>query len=228
VAEPAVTPLLADRKIVPTRFAGLQAAPALLPLVSPGPYRHLGSASPEAIEAVMRRVWPGVRDAENRRVRGARILLSHLGGFPGGSWQQRWEASGLNETHQPVNALIREGRKEICTGAACLFGLRVIRPSLLALRSTRLHGYGERFLTAQHDPLLEKFWKRVQDHPVHPMHHTAALFDVAVALPRAQPAGRHQTRCPRSVTSEARSGRVFLDPYAMPLGPGIIASSRLS
>ena len=184
MAEPAVTRLPADPGIVPTRFAGLQAAQALLPVLCPGPHGHLASASPEEIEAVMRRVWPGGRDAENRRARGARILLQHLDGFPGGSWQQRWEASGLNEARQPVNVLIPayQGRKEICTGAACLFGLRVIRPSLLALRSTRLHGYGERFLAAQHDPLLEDFWKRVQDHPVHPVHHTAALFDVTVAL----------------------------------------------
>jgi hypothetical protein len=184
VAEPAVTRLPADPGIVPTRFAGLQAAQALLPVICPGPHGHLASASPQEIEAVMRRVWPGGRDAENRRARGARILLQHLDGFPGGSWQQRWEASGLNEARQPVNVLIPayQGRKEICTGAACLFGLRVIRPSLLALRSTRLHGYGERFLAAQHDPLLEDFWKRVQDHPVHPVHHTAALFDVTVAL----------------------------------------------
>lgn len=94
------------------------------------------------------------------------------------------EASGLNDADQPVNVMIpgHQGRKEICTGAACLFALRVIRPSLLALRSTRFAGYGRRFLEAQRDPLLEEFWKRVQDHSVHPMHHTAALFDVAVAL----------------------------------------------
>ena len=62
------------------------------------------------------------------------------------------------------------------------------RPSLLALRSTRLHGYGERFLAVQHDPLLEDFWKRVQDHPVH---HTAALFDVTVALTTQLTAKHH-------------------------------------
>jgi hypothetical protein len=67
-------------------------------------------------------------------------------------------------------------------GVACLFSPRVIRPSLLAPRSTQFAGYGGLFLQAQRDPLLEEFWKRVQDHPVHPMHHTAALFDVAVAL----------------------------------------------
>jgi len=105
-------------------------------------------------------------------------------GSPGQSWQQRWDVSGLNESDRPVNVMIPgyEGRKEVCTGMACLLGLRVIRPSLRALRSTRFHGYGERFLTAERDPLLEDFWKRVQGHPVHPMHHTAALFDVAVTL----------------------------------------------
>lgn len=172
-------------RLVPTRFAGLQAAPAPLPAVPPGPYgRHLTGAGADEIVAAMRQVWPGGRDSERARARGARLLLGRLGAFPGGSWQQRWEASGLDEADRSVNVMIpgQEGRKEICTGAACLFSLRVIRPSLLALRSTRFAGYGGRFLEAQRDPLLEEFRKRLQDHPVHPMHHTAALFDVTVAL----------------------------------------------
>jgi hypothetical protein len=89
------------------------------------------------------------------------------------------ETSGLNEADQPVNAMIPEHqeRKEICTGAACLFALRVLRPSLLALRSARFAGYGGRFLEAQPDPPLEEFWKRVQDPSVHPNIplHTRAL-----------------------------------------------------
>ncbi len=184
MAEPTVTQLAADPRIVPTRFAGLQAVQALPPVTPPGPYGHLANTDLEEIEAVMNRVWAGSHDAKRRRARGGRILLQHLDGFPGGSWQQRWEASGLDEARRPINVMIPgyQGRKEVCTGAACLFGLRVIRPSLPALRSTRFHGYGERFLTAQHDPLLDDFWKRVQNHPVHPMHHTAALFDVTVAL----------------------------------------------
>ena len=172
-------------RLVPTRFAGPQAAPAPLSAVPPGPYgRHLTDAGDDEIVAAMRQVWPGRRDSERARARGARLLLEHLSAFPGEGWQQRWEASGLDEANQPVNVMIpgQEGRKEICTGAACLFSLRVIRPSLLALRSTRFAGYGGRFLEAQRDPLLEEFRKRVRDQPVHPMHHTAALFDVAVAL----------------------------------------------
>jgi hypothetical protein len=131
------------------------------------PYgRHLVSADGGEIEAAMRRVWPGGRDSERRRARGARLLLAHLNGFLGEAWQQRWEASGLNKADQPINVMIPEHqeRKEICTGAACLFALRVIRPSLLALRSTRFAGYGGRFLEAQGDPQLEEFWKRVQEH----------------------------------------------------------------
>ena len=63
----------------------------------------------------MRRVWPGGRDSERRRARGARLLLQHLDGYPGECWQQRWEASGLNEADQPVNVMIpgHQGRKEI-------------------------------------------------------------------------------------------------------------------
>jgi site-specific recombinase XerC len=172
-------------RLVPTRFAGLQAAPAPLPDVPPGPYGpRLASAGIDEIAAAMRQVWPGGRDSARARARGARLLLEHLGAFPGAGWQQRWEASGLDEADRPVNVMIpgQEGRKEICTGAACLFSLRVIRPSLLALRSTRFAGYGPRFLEAQHDPLLEEFAKRVRDQPVHPLHRTAALFDVATAL----------------------------------------------
>lgn len=172
-------------RLVPTRFAGLQAAPAPLPSVVPGPYgRRLIDAGADQIVAAMRQVWPGGRDSERARARGARLLLEHVSGFPGESWQHRWESSGLNDADRPVNVMIpgQEGRKEICTGAACLFALRVIRPSLPALRSTRFAGYGARFLQAQRDPLLDEFWKRVRDHSIHPMHHTAALFDVAVAL----------------------------------------------
>lgn len=73
-------------------------------------------------------------------------------------------------------------RDEICVGTACVFSLRVIRPSLQALRSTRFLRFGERFITAQRDALLEDFWKRVQGTAVHPLHHGSALFDTTAAL----------------------------------------------
>ncbi len=100
-----------------------------------------------------------------RRARGTRFLLEHLTGFPGSTWQQRWQASGLNERGRAVIAVKRaqKERDEICVGTACLFSLRVVRPSLPVLRSTRFLRCGERFLTAQRDLLLEEFWERDQN-----------------------------------------------------------------
>jgi hypothetical protein len=94
-------------RLVPTWFAGLQPAPAPLPAVSPGPFgRHLAGAGTEEIVAQMRRVWPGGRDSERARARGARLLLEHLTAFPGGSWQQRWESGRLDGASRAVNMMI--------------------------------------------------------------------------------------------------------------------------
>jgi hypothetical protein len=183
VAESGTAQLRKDSSAPPTRFAGLRGGPAK-PAASPMPHGDLTAAGAEQIQQVVRAVWPGGPDAVRRRARGARFLLEHLTGFPGSAWQQRWEASGLNERGRPVTAVRgkQAERDEICVGTACLFSLRVIRPSLQALRSTRFLRYGERFLTAQNDSLLEEFWKRVQNTTVHPLHHGSALFDTTAAL----------------------------------------------
>lgn len=172
-----------EASVLPTRFAGLRGEPAQ-PTAAPRPRGDLTAADVDEIQQVVRGIWPGSPDAVRRRARGARFLLEHLAGLPGLTWQQRWETSGLNERGRPVTVVKREQaeRDEICVGTACVFSLRVIRPSLQALRSTRFLRYGERFLTAQRDPLLEEFWKRVQDTAVHPVHHGAALFDTTAAL----------------------------------------------
>src|SRR5664280_2975955 len=73
-------------------------------------------------------------------------------------------------------------KSQIGVGAAALFSLRIIQPSLETFRSNTFLNYGQRFLAAQEDPLLEKFWAEVQDMPVNPIHHGGALFDVTVAL----------------------------------------------
>ncbi|AQW48377.1 putative DNA integrase/recombinase [Streptomyces hygroscopicus] len=168
-----------------SRFISLNAAPAPAPAFPPRPQGDLSCASAEEIAAAIRATWP-TKSADNRwrRSRGARDLLRHLEGFPGESWQQRWEASGFNELGRPVAGLqsTRKEKSQIGVGAACLFCLRVIQPSLEAFRSNTFLCYGQRFLTAQNDPLLDKFWVDVHDKPVNSVHHGVALFDVTVAL----------------------------------------------
>ncbi len=61
MAEPAVTRLPADPGIVPTRFAGLQAAQALLPVLCPGQTLRI-TASISSGLALARCPWgPGQR-----------------------------------------------------------------------------------------------------------------------------------------------------------------------
>jgi len=133
----------------------------------------------------VRTTWP-TKSADNRwnRSRGARDLLQHLSQFPGETWQERWEASGFNQGGNPVSVLrsAPRERSQIGTGAACLLCLRIIQPSLEAFRSNTFLYYGQRFLAAQNDPLLEKFWADTQATPVNPIHHGTALFDIAVAI----------------------------------------------
>lgn len=103
--------------IPPTRFTGLRGEPAQTAVV-PMPHGDLTTAGVEEIQQIVRDVWPGSPDAVRRRARGARFLLEHLTGFPGPTWQQRWQASGLNEAGRPVTAVKREQaeRDEICVG----------------------------------------------------------------------------------------------------------------
>ncbi|CCH32913.1 hypothetical protein ABZ816_38805 [Actinosynnema sp. NPDC047251] len=168
-----------------SRFVSVNAAPAPPPAVPPRPQGELTRASIEDITQAVRTSWP-TKSADNRwrRSRGTRDLLQHLSGFPGETWQERWEASGFNEPARPVSVLrsAPRERSQIGTGAACLFCLRVIQPSLEAFRSNQFLYYGKRFLVAQNDPLLDRFWAQVQATQVNPVHHGTALFDVAVAL----------------------------------------------
>jgi hypothetical protein len=168
-----------------SRFVSVNAAPAPAPAVPPRPQGDLTRASIEEIAQAVRTTWP-TKSADNRwnRSRGARDLLHHLSQFPGETWQERWEASGFNQRANPVSVLrsAPRDRSQIGIGAACLFCLRIITPSLEAFRSNIFLYYGQRFLSAQDDPLLEKFWAGAQATPVNPIHHGTALFDVAVAL----------------------------------------------
>ncbi|WP_328522895.1 hypothetical protein [Kribbella sp. NBC_00359] len=68
------------------------------------------------------------------------------------------------------------------TAARILFCLRVVRPTLKALRAGRYPSYGEHLRLAACDPLLNKFFDHVRDSAARDFMQRAALSDVAQAL----------------------------------------------
>jgi hypothetical protein len=119
------------------------------------------------------------------RRRGTRLLLAQLADFAGLTWQERWEASGLNERGKPVSGLGGHDKRRSLSmnrGLRSLLCLRVIRPSLESLRSNHLTHYAEAFRHIQCDPLLEEFFDFIDASGERRDHRLTAQFDTAAAL----------------------------------------------
>ncbi|MER7244669.1 tyrosine-type recombinase/integrase [Kribbella sp. NPDC000426] len=133
------------------------------------------------------RAWGDGRAAGPPR-RGARAVLSHLAGFPGQTWQGRWEASGLNAAGRRVGDVAgpptgRAGRREVMTaGLRALLCVRAFRPTLAALRSNRILRLAETFRLVEGDELLDQFFEEVASSGRSATVRTAAVLDVTYAL----------------------------------------------
>lgn len=160
--------------------------PPPLPPKPPGPFGDLSLASVIEIAGLAADAWRPMspHGAYDRR-RGTRLLLEHLAAFPGLTWQERWEASGLNERGKPVSGLGGgDARRSLSMnrGLRSLLCLRVIRPGLESLRSNHLVRYAEAFRQIQRDPLLEEFFDFIDASGERREHRLTAQFDAAAAL----------------------------------------------
>jgi hypothetical protein len=166
---------------------GVRPAAALQPLVSPGRFGDLSGLSIEHVTNVVSQAWGGGRAAGPPR-RGARAVLIHLAGFPGETWQERWEASGLNAVGPRVGDIAgppigRAGRREVMTaGLRALLCVRAFRPTLAALRSNRILRLAETFRLVEGDELLDQFFEEVASSGRSATVRTAAVLDVTYAL----------------------------------------------
>jgi len=125
------------------------------------------------------------RDAARATRLAMEWLLEALSRFPGETWQQRWEAAGLNQPAHPAADLggtDHQRRVQINTAAGHAFCVRLIQPSLAAFRSTRHFRYPERFRGLAADPLLEELCGRVEQLPVSAERQQQAIFDACCAL----------------------------------------------
>ncbi|MEY9965937.1 site-specific recombinase XerD [Streptacidiphilus sp. MAP12-16] len=164
----------------------IDAAPAPAPEIPPRPCGVLDCADAEQIRAVAKSAF-GPTDAPSRtrsRDSGLRTLLDHLASFPGTTWQERWQTSGLNTRGRPVRDLA-EGdgpRAWMTQGLEALFCLRIIQPTLEAFRSNQFTEYPKAFHTAQQDPALEAFFTAVEATGTSRHWKRRAVFDVCTAL----------------------------------------------
>ncbi|MGW9028293.1 tyrosine-type recombinase/integrase [Streptomyces sp. NPDC055722] len=180
-----------DESFVPgpvTRFAGaeLKAAPAPLPSMPPGPFGDLSRAPASEILRIVERATKGQPNPGRRRTAVQRVF-SALEEMPGGTWQERWQASGFDcEGAQSVRVLARDGDRrdsaDLIAGIKFAFCLRVIRPSISGFRANRFLDYPQRFRELQADPLLEKFFTAVDAFDFNHMHRLRAKFDLTAAL----------------------------------------------
>ena len=150
----------------------------------PCPRGNLQAATTEQIQRASTNVWGNWNNRDGQRQAGIRTLLTHLARFDGQTWQQRWIAAGLDEVAKPVVA-ISDGAPEtgtLTTALAALLALRVITPSLAALRSNRILDYPETFRTAQSDPILDDLFAKAGQLIAQNAARQEALHDITVAL----------------------------------------------
>jgi site-specific recombinase XerD len=173
---------VSEERFTPT---AVKPAPPPEPAVPPRPLGDLSQATAGEIASLAHRAWKDAKRTTAVRRRDAVLrLLEHLHGFDGHTWQQRWEAAGLNESGrlQEVAAARADGNATVTAGAWHLFCMRVVRPSLPAFRSIRLVTYPDQFRRIAADPLLDAFFARVDTLPTYVASRRTALFDVTCAL----------------------------------------------
>ena len=159
--------------------------PPPLPAAPPGRFGDLARASTEEITGLAAQppVPVSASTIANRR-HGLGMILQHLAGFDGATWQERWEAAGLNGPDRPVAGLSghRRTRHLLLGGMRLLFQWRVIRPSLAAVHANHLVSYAEPFRQMQDDPLLDAFFDLVDASEESHTAKLAAKFDITAAM----------------------------------------------
>lgn len=167
------------RRIVP--------APPPVPVLPPGPFGDLSQAGIEEIADTARQFWSHRSDnVALKRRHATRLVLQDLAGFSGDTWQERFEASGLDggigALSQLTAGLSANGAMQRRWGLRNLFCLRVVRPSMTALFATSLIGYCDVFRAAQKDPLLDEFIEHVDNSAETEHDRGEAKTDIVAAL----------------------------------------------
>lgn len=170
----------------PSRFVGgpMEPQPAVAS-VPPRPYGDLSAASISHIARLAVDVWDDAAQVTRyQRGQATRWVLEYLTGFAGDTWQERWDASPLGQGLVEANSLgsRRTTGVAVTPGVRALWCLRVIRPSQIVFRINHLHNFATMFVTAQDDPLLDRYAEHVAAMQLRLTHQREALFDLCNLL----------------------------------------------
>lgn len=163
----------------------IMAAAPPIPGKLPHPLGELSTAPVSWIADLAAEHLATGRNSRARCRRGMTWLLESLEEFPGSTWQQRWEAAGLNATGRSAEDLAGddpERRTRFNAAAQHVYCMRLIRPSLAGFNATRLARYSDQFRRVAADGLLEEFCNRLERQPVGFDRRQQAIRDVCAML----------------------------------------------
>lgn len=144
----------------------------------------LSDAPLSVLIALGRELWPMPISRCVARDRGLHLLTDYLNRHPGRTWHERWEASALHTEAASAGDVTDSVHSRAQFGQAliAMYALRVIRPTLAALRANKLMKYVEQFTVAEGDPSLDLYIAAVQASSSTETFKTKAVLDVCTAL----------------------------------------------
>lgn len=148
------------------------------------PRGDLRNADAEQIRTIAKQVWPEPASRRRSRDRGLYKLAALLAEHPGDTWQQRWDASPLGNEQVAARVLGGGGAvgTEYTQGVQTLFALRIVRPTLAALRINQLTIYPQYVVPVENDEGLNRFANAVSAATLSDHFKRWALFDVCAAM----------------------------------------------
>ena len=146
----------------------------------PRPRGDLRSATIRQITETASATWPQRHSRGQDRQSALQGLLGALEACGGETWQDRWVSGGFNRAGHPVSRISAGG--PVTPALAVLFALRVITPSVSAVRTNRLLGYPGLFRAGQADPALDALFTAAGQLIPHEAIRREALTDITVAL----------------------------------------------
>jgi site-specific recombinase XerD len=169
----------------PSRFVGGALAPQpAVASVAPRPFGELGSASAVSLAELATQIWEGHSLTRQHRGIATGNVLEYLATFPGGTWQERWQASPVGQGQVAVNDLERLAYPTIkpSTGLRALICLRAIQPSMAVFRRNTMQNFSPMFIATQDDPQLHAYAEHVQAHIDRHIHRADAVHEMCMLL----------------------------------------------